>query len=240
MPWAGEQRRGGGWPTNPDPLSLSFGQRPACRRGRRSRSIDPSPSDQSSRPNAGALVPLLRGIGHRLDAVVFDGASAVRSQIGAAPYFVASPVKEPNVQIGARGHVRFIDGLRVLLGSFKIGRVEISGRQSLMTADGDNLKTPNHLSLARGDPGDDRGLGLPRCRGRGQSWRLLRHLIGHDRASLFRQLAGDQGARGGRRLLDSGNTHAAHGALHPPRLAPNSGDQIRDNHEDDRHREADA
>jgi hypothetical protein len=25
MPWAGEQRRGGGWPTNPDPLS--FGQR---------------------------------------------------------------------------------------------------------------------------------------------------------------------------------------------------------------------
>jgi hypothetical protein len=125
------------------------------------------------------------------DTVVFDRASAVRSQIATAPYFVASPVKEPNVQIGTRGHVRFIDPLRVLLGSSNIGRVEISGRQSLMTADGDNLKTPNHLSLARGDPGDDRGLGFPRCRGRGLSWRLFRHLISHDRASLFRQLAAD-------------------------------------------------
>jgi hypothetical protein len=112
----------------------------------------------------------------------------VRSQIGATPYFVASPVKEPNIQFGACGHVRLIDGLRVLLGSFNIGRVEISGRQSLITADGDNLITPNHLSLARGDPGDDRGLGLPRCRGRGRSWRLFRHLIGHDRASLFETL----------------------------------------------------
>jgi len=49
----------------------------------------------------------------------------VRSQIGAAPHFVASPVKEPNVQIGARGHARFIDGLRVLPGSVNIGlRIE--------------------------------------------------------------------------------------------------------------------
>jgi hypothetical protein len=39
-----------------------------------------------------------------------------RSQIDAAPYFVASPVEEPNVQIGAHGHMRFIDGLRVPLG----------------------------------------------------------------------------------------------------------------------------
>jgi hypothetical protein len=89
-----------------------------------------------------------------------------------------------------------------------------------MTADGDNLKTPNHLSLARGDPGDDRGLGLPRCRGRGQSWRLFRHLISamiaHPSSA---QLAADQGARGGRRLLDSGNTHAAHGACTPPAFA---------------------
>ena len=170
-----------------DPLSLSFGQRPACRRGLRFRSIDPSPSDQSSRANTSALVPILLGTGQPVDTVVFDRASAVRSQIATAPYFVASPVKEPNVQIGTRGHVRFIDPLRVLLGSSNIGRVEISGRQSLMTADGDNLKTPNHLSLARGDPGDDRGLGFPRCRGRGLSWRLFRHLISHDRASLFRQ-----------------------------------------------------
>ena len=47
----------------------------------------------------------------------------MRSQI--APYFVASPVKGPNVQIGVRRQVR-LDSLRMLLGSSNIGRVEIS------------------------------------------------------------------------------------------------------------------
>ena len=53
---------------------------------------------------------------------------------------------------------------------------------------------------------------------KGRSWRLFRHLIGHDRTSFFRQLAAAEGARGGRRSLDSGNTHAAHGACTRPRL----------------------
>lgn len=46
----------------------------------------------------------------------------MRSQI--APYFVASPVKGPNVQIGVRRQVR-LDSLHMLLGSCNIGRVEI-------------------------------------------------------------------------------------------------------------------
>jgi hypothetical protein len=46
----------------------------------------------------------------------------------------------------------------VLLGSFNIGRVEISGRQSLMAADGNNLSKLQTISPSPEEiPGDDRG-----------------------------------------------------------------------------------